>query len=219
MKRALVAKELRECLPLVSLAALAAAWALYIYTGGLLLGAWSPIVWDPQPYLPEDDFLDGPVTLIVGGLALLLGLKQTAWEDLRGTYAYLLHRPMTRRQLMLVKAGVGVALVQILGAGMLLIYALWAATPGTHASPFSWSMTIPGWQLWCIMPIVYLSAMLCGLRPARWYGSRLLPLVPCGLLAALLAMLPWPWMSVIGSLASCAVLLGCIHYVAATRDY
>ena len=27
-----------------------------------------------------------------------------------------------------------------------LRYAIWAATPGTHASPFEWSMTLPTWQ-------------------------------------------------------------------------
>ncbi|HEV3341418.1 MAG TPA: hypothetical protein VG125_13700, partial [Pirellulales bacterium] len=32
-------------------------------------------------------------------------------------------------------------------------------------------------RLWLIIPLVYLGAFASGIRPARWTGSRLLPLV------------------------------------------
>jgi hypothetical protein len=217
MIRALVIKELRECLPLAAIAAAAAAWILLIstdppawlvpYTGGF----------DPQPFLASDPMIGLP--LVAGGLSVLLGIKQTWWDDLRGTYYYLLHRPISRSRLFLTKIAVGVAIVQSIGAAIILIYAAWAATPGTHASPFFWAMTLPAWQAWLAMPVVYLGGVLCGLRPARWYASRLLPLVACIGVAALLAVLPYMWTTLAGTAIALAVLLPAILYVAATRDF
>jgi hypothetical protein len=114
---------------------------------------------------------------------------------------------------------VGVALVQAIGAAMILIYAAWAATPGTHASPFFWAMTLPAWQAWLAMPVVYVGAALSGLRPARWYGSRLLPLVACIGVAVMLAVLPYMWMTCVGLAITLAVTLPGVLNVAATRDY
>ena len=35
----------------------------------------------------------------------------------------------------------------------ILVYGCWAATPGTHAIPFEWSMTVPIWGGWLAMTI------------------------------------------------------------------
>jgi hypothetical protein len=216
MNRALVIKELRECAPLGAIAALAAAWALCDLTGAL-----SPWLGRPSPGVPfvQSDDPYGYLITIAGGLAVALGFKQTAWEEFRGTFHYLLHRPIDRRRVFLVKAAVGVALVQAVGAAVILIYGFWAATPGTHASPFFWSMTKQTWQIWFAMPTVYLAAFLCGLRPARWYGSRLLPLVGAGMVAMTLAIQPWLWIAIAGAAALGAVCVAAALEVARTRDY
>lgn len=113
----------------------------------------------------------------------------------------------------------GIALVQVLAGAMILIYALWAATPGTHPSPFFWSMTKPTWQVWFVLPAVYLAAFLCGVRPARWYGSRLLPLVGGGLVVFVLVMQPWLWISVAGAVVLGAGCVAAALEAARTRDY
>ena len=41
------------------------------------------------------------------------------------------------------------------------------------------------------MPLLYFGAFLSGIRPARWFGTRLLPLVAAGALAMLLPELRW----------------------------
>ena len=70
------------------------------------------------------------------------------------------------------------------------------------------------------MPMVYLSVFLFGIRPARWYGTRLFPLI---LLLALyysgLAIneMGWVWMSVV--LFIDLALLRSIFFVAQNRDY
>jgi hypothetical protein len=216
MNRALIIKELRECAPVAAIAALLAAWVVWIFTGGAPLPGGTGSVAD-VPFVT--DSFSGPLLMVAGALAVGLGLKQTVLEDLLGTYRYLLHRPMVRRRVFVLKALVGLALVQAIGAAMILGYALWAARPGTHASPFFWSMTAPAWKAWTVLPLVYLGAAVSGLRPARWYASRLMPLVGSGLLAVFFFTMPWWWMTAIGVVVVGSVLLASLLYVAQTRDY
>jgi hypothetical protein len=114
-------------------------------------------------------------------------------------------------------AGLGLYLVT--AAPPILLYAGWAATPGTHASPFQWSMTLGAWQIWLAITGLYLAAFLVGIRPARWFGSRLLPLVSVGVLVLFLCMLPWWLWSMVSALALDACLVGTILFVAHSRDY
>jgi hypothetical protein len=217
MIRALVIKELRECLPLAAVAAAFAAWLLHVATGG---AAWPIDVArssDPQPFLTSSPWIGLP--FVAGPLAALLGLKQMWWDDFRGAYPFLLHRPVSRSQVFLTKVAVGLALVQTIGAAMILIYAAWAATPGAHASPFFWAMTLPAWKAWLAMPVVYLGAALSGLRTGRWYGSRLLPLVASVSIPALLVAVPFMWATLVGLGIAVAVFLPSLMSVAATRDY
>jgi hypothetical protein len=216
MNRALIIKELRECAPVAALAALAGAWFVWIFTGGPPLPGDTGSVAD-VPFVT--DSFSGPLLMVAGALAVALGLKQTVLEDLLGTYRYLLHRPVERRRVFVLKALVGLALVQAIGAAMILAYALWAARPGTHASPFFWSMTAPAWKAWMVLPLIYLGAAISGLRPARWYASRLLPLVGSGLVAVASFALPWWWMTALGMLITSAVMLASLLYVANARDF
>jgi hypothetical protein len=217
MIRALVIKELRECLPLAALAAAIAAWVLHLYTGGRPWPFGLTTVFDPQPFLTGDPWAFVPV--VAGSLAVVLGLKQTWWDDYRGNYYFLLHRPVARSRVFLTKIAVGIAIAQAIGAAMILIFGAWAATPGTHASPFFWAMTLPAWQMWLGLPVAYLGGALTGLRPARWYGSKLAPLAACIGLAALVVAMPKMWMTVLGLAIVLAILLPIVLYVAATRDY
>jgi hypothetical protein len=155
-------------------------------------------------------------------LAVAFGLWQTLAESIHGTYPFLFHRPVRRGWLIGVKLLVGMAMCLGCGAAPILVYGLWAATPGSHASPFEWSMTLPCWMIWLDMTLLYLGAFLTGLRPGRWYRSRLLPLVA----AAAVVMLaesgfipeasPWPWVIV---LAADGWMAAMILFVARTRDY
>ena len=217
MNRALIIKELRECAPAVAIAALLGAYTVWVYTGGVVFPGMGKSTW-PVPFV-HDDFQHGPLLIVMGALALVLGFKQTVLEDFLGTYRYLLHRPIDRRRVFLLKALVGMGLVQAVGAAMILGYALWAATPGTHASPFYWSMTEPAWRVWLVVPLLYLGAALSGVRPARWYGSRLMPFVGSGAIAFVLAILPWWWIGAAGAaLVGLAQTAGML-FVAQTRDF
>jgi hypothetical protein len=213
MNRALIIKELRECAPV---AALAGAYTVWILTGGSAFPGVSGSTWS-VPFVSDDIYL--PLILIGGGLAVALGFKQTVLEDVLGTYRYLLHRPVGWHRVFLVKLLVGLVLVQVIGGAMILSYALWAATPGTHASPFFWSMTMDAWRLWCLFPLAYVGAAMSGLRPARWYASRLIPLVGACALGLVLFAQPLWWLTAVGALAATACLAVGVVYVARARDF
>ena len=218
--KALAWKELRETLGVV-----AAALAAYLMLVASLMGA---RVFDWFPGLPngtnEIPFVGSEFTAfftIVSVLfAVALGFRQSAWESARGTYLFLLHRPVRREAIFLLKLATGVGAFIVCASLPIVLYGLWADKPGRHASPFEWSMTQPAWQLVLEIPLLYLGAFLSGLRPARWFGTRLLPLLAAALLVILMEMIPWWWL--LGfplTLLLCALMAANVCFVARVRDY
>jgi ABC-type transport system involved in multi-copper enzyme maturation permease subunit len=218
--RSLMRKELREVFGLTA-AALGCYLALLVS-----LMRESGFVWVPGlPHGPEDvPFVSGsfmePFTLISILFAVALGLRQSAWESSRGTYLFLLHRPVHRETIFLTKLATGAG-VLLLGSGLpVALYMAWSAMLGHHAGPFEWSMSGPAWRLVILMPLVYLGAFLSGLRPARWFGTRLLPLAAAVGLLVLVNVLPWWWyLSVPLAVVLYAALTANVLFVARVRDY
>ena len=103
---------------------------------------------------------------LFAALAILLGFRQTVGESVHGTYQFLLHLPTSRRRVIGCKLAVGTVVYLVVAAVPLVCYSVWAAVPGTHASPFAWSMTLTSWQAWWSMTMLYFAAFLCGLRAA-----------------------------------------------------
>ena len=168
----------------------------------------------------EDNFLT-MLFFIGAALAIALGFRQSAWEPSQGTALYLLHLPLARRTIFLTKLLTGIGLLLVCTLLPILIYATWAAMPGTHPGPFEWSMTGPAFQIWLLMPLAYLGAFASGIRPARWFGSRLLPLVVGGGSRHLLVcILPHWWLIAFPLLLLvAAVLVSDILWEAETRDF
>jgi hypothetical protein len=131
----------------------------------------------------------------------------------------LLHRPVSRRRIYGAKLLVGLTTCLICGLAPFLMYAFWAATPGTHASPFEWSMTKDVWVAWLWMTAIYLGAFLSGIRPAAWLGTRLAPLAA----AVLSGFLSWWDASTAGGLVflgvANVVLIIAIFRVVESRDF
>jgi hypothetical protein len=224
MIRALALKELRETAGFAILATLA---YLSIVAGMVGMQPFARVLRKQRDGVP---FVDTEImqlfTFVAIAFTLALGFRQAAWEANQGMYQYLLHRPLRRSVVFLTKLGVGIVMFIVCTAVPLLLYALWAATPGTHASPFEWAMTESAWRFCFGMPLIYLGAFLSGLRPGRWYGTRLLPLAGAGALAAFLLLFPtvsivrWPSSFFIPVLlGSYALLTWAICYVAEARDY
>lgn len=218
--KGLVHKELRDVLPIVALALLAylaiVAWPIAGHVFPNLRGLHKG---REVPFLGHQ-FL-GYFVLVSAAFALLLGFRQSAWEEIGGRYLFLLHRPLPRKKVFLVKLATGASAFAACASVPILLYGAWAALPGTHPSPFAWSMTLPSWGLVYALVPLYLGAFLSGLYPARWYGTRLLPLFA----SAFLVFLAWVlldrfWYVCIPALALLAGLLtASICYVAQQRDY
>ena len=124
-----------------------------------------------------NDTLCGYLFVVTCILAIVVGLRQTLWESSRGTFHFLLHRPARRDAIFGVKLLVGEAACLAISLLPVACYALWATAPGTHASPFAWSMSGWAWRMSFEMPVVYLGAFLSGLRlhdgsPAVFFRQR-----------------------------------------------
>jgi hypothetical protein len=129
-----------------------------------------------------------------------------------------LHRPISRRRIYGTKLIVGLAIYLLLAWAAVMAYAIWAALPGTHASPFDWKMTGMAWTIWLAMTSVYLAAFLAGIRPAAWMGTRLSPLAGTGLVAFLSLALPF-WMAWSVLIVVDVLLVVLILYTVETRDF
>ena len=221
MFRAMALKELRE---IRGIAIAGAAACCY-----LAVAAMNPNMLPPgtrqtiMPPFVDDGFFGGWFVCISVIVTIALGLRQTLGESIAGTYPFLFHRPAGRRWLIGMKLLAGMSAYLVGGPVAIVAYGVWAATPGTHASPFEWAMTVPYWVFWFGMSLLYLGAFLSGLRPGRWHGSRLLPLAASGfaafivLLSALVfgkVLLPLLLVLLAG-----AWIIAMIFLVARTRDY
>lgn len=185
MLKALVWKEIRELLPVIVVVLLIQAFQISIGLGtefGFISEAIGYYVRPPDTIPFVDDQLCFWISLVSGIAAVAIGLWQTMWESGRGTFQFLLHRPVKRGVIISIKLLTGGTVTLLLAVLPVLYYTLWAAAPNTHASPFEWSMTAGSWQFCLLILLAYLGAFLSGLRSARWYASRFLPLV-AGLLA------------------------------------
>ncbi|HBN75880.1 MAG TPA: hypothetical protein DD473_08690 [Planctomycetaceae bacterium] len=111
---------------------------------------------------------------IVAGLT---GYWQTISESMRGTWLFLWHRPVSRVRITAVKLISGLGLIWLVMVLPMLIYALWAGSSGNIAAPFLWENTLMYWKSCFGLSMIYLSCYLSGLRRARWYGTRLLPVL------------------------------------------
>jgi len=128
MFRALMIKELRDVLGV-------AAIALGLYA--LLVSGFAgfmPVTSIVRSGPEEVPFAGPSFSKMFGFLsfafAVALGFRQTAWENMRGTFPFLLHRPMKREAIFLAKLVVGAGVFLVCFGMPVLVYAWWVALPG-----------------------------------------------------------------------------------------
>lgn len=216
MWKALAIKELRESAGIVVLAVLGAIYLLGELTATPVV-PWQGNRLYSYPFVA--DGLTNDFWMLCGALAIALGFRQTAWELGQGSYFFLLHRPIERSRIFSTKLLIGGGLVLAFSAGFILIYALWAATPGHVPAPFDWRMTLAPWAGWAALPLLYIGAFLSGIRPGKWFGSRLIPLAAAIGFTALAEYSPWLWGTVCISLIGIGFGLVSIFYYVQARDF
>ncbi len=219
MIKALAIKELRESVGIVAVAAIGMAWVVGRCMGVNPLQAVIPGAYNAEHLAFLDDNFYSMAILFVGGLAVLLGLKQSALEIHQNTFHFLFHRPLSRRRILATKLIVGAFLVFSVIAAAILVYGSWAAMPGHLAAPFDWSMTTDTWKLAATLPLVYLGGFLSGIRPGHWFGTRLIPLAAAAVWSFVISMVIFWWLQLPLLLIGYACGLIAIDSYTETRDY
>src|SRR5258708_15260507 len=119
----------------------------------------------------------GPTLLTIAIFGSLMGLAQCVFETRSDNWAFAVHRPISRSSVFAGKCLVGLALLFVSLAGPCIPAIAWAARPGNLPMPFQWRMVLPLAANVLVAGPFYFAAMALTLRQARWFGSRLLPIV------------------------------------------
>jgi hypothetical protein len=136
---------------------------------------------------------------------LLMGIAQSFFETRPDNWAFVVHRPLSRRSIFAAKAVAGLLLLYTALALPCLLAGIWATRPGNVATPFHGRTVLPLVADIFNSGCFYFAGMVLTLRNARWIGSRLLPL---GLaVAASLAVQAVPdfWQALLFSCAGLAI--------------
>jgi hypothetical protein len=107
---------------------------------------------------------------------LLMGIAQSFFETRPDNWAFVVHRPLSRRALFTAKCSAGLLLLYVSLALPCLLVAAWAARPGNVATPFHWRALVPMLADILNAGSFYFAGIVVTLHKARWFGSRLLPL-------------------------------------------
>lgn len=216
--KALAFKELREVLGITA-GALGGYLALVLSLMGARVFDWVPLMPHGTHAVPfaGSEFIElfGFFSIV---FAMVLGFRQSLVESCRGTYLFLLHRPLARETIFLTKMATGLGVFFLCASLPIVVYGVWSAMPGHHPSPFEWSMTARAWQLTLLLPLLYLGAFLSGIRRARWFGTRLLPLIASLTLLFILDSYSLLFSCTLALLLD-GVLVTAICFVARERDY
>ncbi len=174
----LIAKELREQLPLASLGLVIFSLLLALCFSGARSTArsisqtagWATDASQVVPLLTDSTFLCAGVFCgLFGGL---LGFRQMHAERHPDLWAFLMHRPVSPATLLLAKL-VGGLILYLAAAGLpVAAVTLIASIPGQMPAPFEWGMARPLIILTLGGLVAYGAGMITALRQARWYGSR-----------------------------------------------
>lgn len=179
---AMLWKEVHENAVWAALAALVLIGMNYLFGGDF---AFKNSAYDATDVLTRfmDNSVEPVITLGVGPvLATILGIMQVLPEKRRDQWAFLIHRPLSHTALFWHKAAAGLFLytVSLGGALLLLWYLKWMPIRQHFPDvPFDWRFMLGGIANLLLGVPFYFAAMLCVMRHARWYGSRLVPLLGC----------------------------------------
>src|SRR5690348_3770910 len=126
MIKALAFKELRELLGLAGLGLAACLVVVAMLVGIQPFAGWLHL---DRLGTPFQQRVSTPYIIVGGRLAIALGFRQSAWEAGRGSFQFLLHRPVRRETIFLTKLAAGAGLFLVCTGLPLVLYAFWAATP------------------------------------------------------------------------------------------
>jgi len=180
--KTLIFKELRENVKLavLGLGILALMLALNTLNYSTVLTNLGGISDSQQMYMPWQPLVSSGFLILTGFFCAIfgavLGWFQIHNESHRDLWAFLIHRPVTRTEIVFGKIVAGLMLYFLATGLPLAGFIAWALVPGHVAAPFQWAMLWPLVMLFLSGAVYYFAGMLTGMRQARWYASRALGL-------------------------------------------
>ncbi len=196
--RALIKKDVREHLAPAAIG-LAAGLGLAVLagTGSSRGNDFMPV--GSESYLKQLTLVS---YLLAAGLGFLLSWK----EELRGTWTFLLHRPVSRGQVLAGKLLAGTTLYALATGIPFLAFSAWCAVPGNYPAPWSSDYVLAGAMVLAGGLPVLVGAFSAGASRARWYGTRFTPVLAAGLLV-FFGRESVSWLAEAGVLLGATVLL------------
>ena len=195
----IIKKEVRENLPwaLLGLAVLSLAYIGTLRSQDMGIGEYIPLL--------RGSLLSATVAIYaIFGAAL--GLLQTVPEAMRGTYAALVHLPISRGKILLGKALAGAGLYLAAGGIPLIAAVIWVAIPGHYAAPFVLEMAgAITTNLFCGLAF-YCAGLLAGNHQGRWYATRGAGLVSALVVLFAIHAVPLFWLAMVIIAAGTLVL-------------
>ena len=195
----IIKKEVRENLPwaLLGLAVLSLAYIGTLRSQDMGIGEYIPLL--------RGSLLSATVAIYaIFGAAL--GLLQTVPEAMRGTYAALVHLPLSRGKILLGKALAGAGLYLAAGGIPLIAAVIWVAIPGHYAAPFVLEMAgAVTANLFCGLTF-YCAGLLAGNHQGRWYATRGAGLVSALVVLFAIHAVPLFWLAMVIIAAGTLVL-------------
>jgi hypothetical protein len=180
---ALTKKELRECLPWILLAAIALILIAGIILQNLALrqATWTTEMIESKLSInySRPPLQDSAVILFLVSIALglILGFQQYWLPGFRGIWPFILHRSVSKQILLTSKITAGaIAFILSCGITWTLLY-FYSCLPGLFLTPPAFRFYLEGCLLILIGFAVYLAMALSGLSSARWYTTKVLPLL------------------------------------------
>ncbi len=182
---ALLKKELRECLPWLSTAAI-----IFLLFGTVIFQERTQNKnyysrWQPNPgseiaaYEFRSSRLDpqvpvGPLLFVTSiGLGLSLAGRQFWMPGFSRTWSFTIHRSVGRMTVVTAKI-CAACICFVISPGLVwMLFCWYASRPGISPIPPRGRIFIEGWVFIAIGLIVYAGAALSGLSSAKWYTTKM----------------------------------------------
>ena len=205
--RALLRKETLEILRWLPLALLLTCSATWVSLNGNWLSDISPLI---------------TATMFCGSLVSLgIALLQSIPDERNGARAYLLHRGVSAAQVFWAKTCVGFGFVFVTVGLPLALTALWLSVRGVLNGPGRPIQVLPPAVIALTALLFHPTVLLIIFRPARWLGSRVVPiLIPIAALMLCDSTVDGiVTLGQLGSMVTMSLLLLAIMLAAARRAY
>lgn len=197
MMRALIIKELRENFK----------WLVMGLAVSLLL-TWAAV---PKSLDSLGDSLCEYLGFTGAILAFVLGISQSVWDTRDNQAGFLFHRGQSRNQILASKLIAAAAIYAVALGIPLLLATIYFAAIGPQHLPVRPLQVLEPAILVTLCFLIHPATMLMILRPSRWLGTKLLPLIAPLFICFMFATTKynsWYWLMAFGMFFTLLVLLG-----------